>query len=105
MPRGGVVENDDGQREAMLADGEQLTEEHREPSVAGHRTVGWLWREAHRGADANPAKRFYLATTAALFVLILVNPIAGFLGYVGSRRGVRRHRPPTPGTPLRKRRG
>ena len=29
-------------------------------------------------------KRFYTASTAALFVTILVNPVAGFLGYVGA---------------------
>jgi hypothetical protein len=46
--------------------------------------VLWLRDELRRGERANPAKRFYLASTAALFVTILVNPIAGFLGYVGS---------------------
>jgi hypothetical protein len=47
-------------------------------------SVRWLWAELHRGAQANAAKRCYLASTALLFVVILVNPIAGFLGYVGS---------------------
>jgi putative oxidoreductase len=42
----------------------------------------WLRDELRRGDAANPAKRFYVAATAALFVTILVNPIAGFLGYV-----------------------
>ena len=47
-------------------------------------TVRWLWDEIRRGPHANPAKRYYIATTAALFVMIVVNPIVGFLGYVGS---------------------
>ena len=47
-------------------------------------TIRWLRDEWRRGAKANPAKRFYFAATAALFVTILVNPIAGFLGYVGA---------------------
>mgnify|MGYP003329346970 CR=1 FL=1 len=47
-------------------------------------TARWLRDELHRGAAANPAKRLYVAATAALFVTILVNPIAGFLGYVGA---------------------
>ncbi len=47
-------------------------------------TVRWLRDEYRRGDAANPAKRFYVAATAALFVTILVNPIAGFLGYVGA---------------------
>lgn len=47
-------------------------------------TARWLRDELRRGDAANPAKRFYVAATAALFVTILVNPIAGFLGYVGA---------------------
>lgn len=47
-------------------------------------TARWLRDEHRRGGAANPAKRFYVAATAALFVTILVNPIAGFLGYVGA---------------------
>ena len=52
--------------------------------IAGLLTARWLWDELRRGPHANPAKRLYVASTAALFVTILVNPIAGFLGYVGS---------------------
>lgn len=52
--------------------------------VAVGLTARWLRDERRRGAAANPAKRFYVAATAALFVTILVNPIAGFLGYVGA---------------------
>jgi hypothetical protein len=47
-------------------------------------TVRWLQREVRRGAEASAAKRFYTASTAALFVTILVNPVAGLLGFVGA---------------------
>lgn len=47
-------------------------------------TVRWIWDEAHRGGSPSRNKRFYSASTAALFVTILVNPVAGFLGYVGA---------------------
>jgi hypothetical protein len=47
-------------------------------------TARWVLDEIRRGPSANPAKHLYVASTAALFVTILVNPIAGFLGYVGS---------------------
>ena len=47
-------------------------------------TAQWLRDEWRRGASANPGKRVYVASTAVLFVTILVNPIAGFLGYVGA---------------------
>jgi hypothetical protein len=39
------------------------------------------WRDRSR---ANPAKWCYVASTAALFVVVLVDPLAGLLGYVGS---------------------
>jgi hypothetical protein len=42
------------------------------------------WVRSERAHMGNPAKWLYLGSTAALFVTILVNPIAGFLGYVGS---------------------
>jgi hypothetical protein len=42
------------------------------------------WVRAERTHGGNPAKWLYLGSTAALFVTILVNPIAGFMGYVGS---------------------
>ena len=47
-------------------------------------TVRWLRDEARNGGSLSRSKRFYAASTAALFVTILVNPVAGFLGYVGS---------------------
>ncbi|MGK2947405.1 MAG: hypothetical protein ACSLFP_02435 [Acidimicrobiales bacterium] len=53
--------------------------------VAATLTVRWLRDEARRRrGDASWSKRFYTASTAALFVTILVDPVAGFLGYVGS---------------------
>ena len=42
------------------------------------------WIRAERAHAGNPAKWLYIASTAALFVTIFVNPIAGFMGYVGS---------------------
>ena len=45
-------------------------------------TLRWIhaeWR--HRG---NPAKWYYVASTAVLFVVILVSPFAGIMGYVGA---------------------
>jgi hypothetical protein len=52
--------------------------------AAGALTVSWVWAEIRRGSRANPAKHVYVVSTAALFVVILVNPIAGLLGYVGA---------------------
>ena len=40
--------------------------------------------ERRRGADANPAKWLYVGSTAALFAVILVDPIAGLMGFVGA---------------------
>ena len=47
-------------------------------------TVRWLRDERRPGGSSSRSKRFYTASTAALFLTILVNPVAGFLGYVGS---------------------
>ncbi|MDH3755545.1 MAG: hypothetical protein OEU32_16905, partial [Acidimicrobiia bacterium] len=43
--------------------------------VAGWLTVEWVRRELRAGADANPAKQLYVASTAAVFVVMLVSPI------------------------------
>ena len=40
--------------------------------------------ERRRGADANPAKWLYVGSTAALFAVILIDPIAGLIGFVGA---------------------
>jgi hypothetical protein len=42
------------------------------------------WLKAERGHRANPAKWVYVGSTAALFVVMFVSPIAGFIGYVGA---------------------
>jgi hypothetical protein len=47
-------------------------------------TARWLRDEARRGRSFSRSKRFYAASTAAMFVTILVDPVAGFLGYVGA---------------------
>jgi hypothetical protein len=46
-------------------------------------TVTWFLQERRR-AGLNPAKWVYLGTTAALFGVMLVDPLAGILGYVGA---------------------
>ncbi len=45
--------------------------------------VAWIDRQRHLTC-ANPASWPYVASTAALFGVLLVNPIAGFVGYVGA---------------------
>jgi hypothetical protein len=52
--------------------------------VAVALTVRWIRDEAGRASGSSPTKRFYVISTALLFVTILVDPVAGFLGYVGS---------------------
>lgn len=52
--------------------------------VAAVLTVRWVRDETRRGGPSSRSKRVYTASTAALFVTILVNPVAGFLGYVGA---------------------
>ncbi len=44
----------------------------------------WKWAVAERslGDRANPAKHLYLFATAAMVLLVVVDPIAGFAGYV-----------------------
>ena len=43
----------------------------------------WAWEESRRDV-VNPMKWLYLASTATLFAVMLVSPIVGFVGYVGS---------------------
>ena len=45
--------------------------------------VQWCRAERALGSRANPAKHLYLLATAALIAVVLVDPIAGFAGYVG----------------------
>ncbi len=44
----------------------------------------WLWLEARRGADANPAKWAYMGATVALVSTMFVDPVAGLMGYVAA---------------------
>jgi hypothetical protein len=54
--------------------------------VAAGLTVQWARAEAGRwrAGGGNPAKLLYLGGTAALIGLMLVDPVAGFVGYVGA---------------------
>ena len=54
--------------------------------VAVALTVQWARAEARRWRDGggNPAKLLYLGATAALIGLMLVDPVAGFVGYIGA---------------------
>lgn len=52
--------------------------------VAAALVVAWVRREVRAGAAANPAKQLYVGGTLALFAVILVDPVAGFVGYVGA---------------------
>src|SRR5581483_3360886 len=51
--------------------------------VLAARWVACERRRAGRG-DANPAKWVYVGATAGLFAWMLVDPVAGFVGYVGA---------------------
>ncbi len=46
--------------------------------------LAWVISEWRRHERANPAKWMYVGTTALLFATILVDPIAGLMGYVGA---------------------
>ncbi|MBI2704915.1 MAG: hypothetical protein HYX32_06455 [Actinobacteria bacterium] len=49
--------------------------------------VRWLFderRTVNAGGTVNPVKWLYLGSTAVLFVVILIDPIAGIMGYVGA---------------------
>ncbi len=45
-------------------------------------TAKWLREESNR--PFNQAKHYYLASTLGLFIVMLINPIVGFIGYVGA---------------------
>ena len=47
-------------------------------------TLTWLRRQRHLGDRANPAKSLYLASTASLFALAFVDPVAAVVGFVAS---------------------
>ncbi len=48
--------------------------------------LAWRWVMAERalGPRANPAKHLYVASTAVLFAVMLLDPIAGLVAYVAS---------------------
>ncbi len=50
--------------------------------AAVYLTVRWL--RAQRRLGRNPGKWLYLASTAGLFALAMVDPVAGVIGFVGS---------------------
>jgi hypothetical protein len=50
--------------------------------LVGRVMVQWFRAERRLGEQANPAKHLYLVATLALIVTVLVDPIAGFVGYV-----------------------
>jgi hypothetical protein len=47
-------------------------------------TARWIRRERATGFAANPAAYLYVGATAALFVVAVIDPIAGLLGWVGA---------------------
>jgi hypothetical protein len=53
-------------------------------TTAGALLLVWIAAERARGPAANPAKHVYVGATALLFVAVLVDPVAGFTGYVGA---------------------
>jgi hypothetical protein len=52
--------------------------------IAAIVAAAYVVSERRRGARANPAKWLYVGSTAALFAVILVDPIAGLMGFVGA---------------------
>ncbi len=52
-------------------------------AVVAITAIAWV-RAERRRVEVNPLKWLYLGSTAALFGLILVDPLAGIMGYVGS---------------------
>ena len=52
-------------------------------AVAIVTTARWAHRELRRSTHSSP-RLFYLASTAALLVVLAVDPVVGFVGYVGA---------------------
>lgn len=46
--------------------------------------AAWVRAEWRRGPMTNPAKWLYVGSTALVFAVILLDPIAGLMGYVGA---------------------
>jgi len=69
---------------AMLADLRPIAEALLVPAFAAAGLLGLRWLREESGRPVNRAKHFYLASTLGLFAVMLLNPIVGFIGYVGS---------------------
>jgi hypothetical protein len=54
------------------------------PMFAAVLLLGAKWLKEECARPVNQAKHFYLACTLGLFVVMLWNPIIGFIGYVGA---------------------
>jgi len=54
------------------------------PMLGAVLLLGALWLKEELNRPVNQAKHFYLASTLGLFVVMLINPIIGFIGYVGA---------------------
>ena len=54
------------------------------PMVAAVVALGAVWWTEERARPANPAKRWYLASTMCLFAVAPFAPLAALLGFVGS---------------------
>jgi len=55
------------------------------PAVTAVAFIVALWvRAERRRPQLNPAKWIYLGSTAVLFVVMLIDPLAGIMGYVGA---------------------
>jgi hypothetical protein len=78
---------------------------------AAFSTLSWLRREIRNGFDANTGVYMYLASTAGLFAVAIVHPIAGLLAWIASHAieyfiivstnlDSRYRRGPTPSAPL-----
>ncbi len=53
--------------------------------ILGVAALAVMWiREELESENVNPAKWIYMASSVVLFSLIIVSPIAGFVGYVGA---------------------
>ena len=69
---------------AMMTDLRPVAEMLLIPAFAVVVLLGFRWLREESSRPVNQAKHFYLASTLALFAVMLVNPIIGFIGYVGA---------------------
>jgi len=69
---------------AMMTDFRPIAETLLIPAFAVVVLLGIRWIREESIRPVNQAKHFYLASTLGLFAIMLVNPIVGFIGYVGA---------------------